>query len=128
MTTTCARMAVIQDIGEELNQHRHGISISNDTVRLGLMPNASVIILCQHKFEGEFLEVHDDITIPRVESANQEKSLIWELLISTNRKRSRGKGANKLSKDQRFLRLAVVNRKSNSWRMKIHFEYLPPSN
>lgn len=64
------------------------------------MLNALAINLGQHRPEGGCLEIYDDITVLGVGSANQEKSLVWELLISTSRKRSRGKGANKLNEDQ----------------------------
>lgn len=59
-------------------------------VGLGLMLNASVIILAQRRLEGGCLEIQDDIIVSRVKSANQKKSLVRELLINTNRKRSRG--------------------------------------
>ena len=36
-----------------------------------------------------------------------------------------GKEKIKSAKMSDFFDLAVVNSKSNSWRMKIHFEYLP---
>jgi len=50
--------------------------------------------------EHGLLEIHDDITVPRITGANQEESLIWELFICTNRERLRRKGTNQFGKNE----------------------------
>lgn len=102
--------------------------ISDYAIGLRLMMDASASILHQLRSKGGSTNIYDDITVPRIEGANQ-KTVSSEMRSSEpNGAESEGREQIKSAKPNDFFELAVVKSKSNSWRMKIHFDYFPPNN
>jgi len=64
------------------------------------MPNPSTIILGQRELKHGHLEIDDDIIVPWIKGANQEKGLIWKLFICTSKESLGGKGTNKFGKNK----------------------------
>ena len=61
--------------------------ISNYTIRLQLMTDASADILCQLIFDSRSLEIKDYITIPWIDDENQEKHVFWNVFLRTRHSR-----------------------------------------
>ena len=74
--------------------------IYDNMIRLQLMPNAASSIFFQLRLKSRGLEIHDDITVPWIEGANQEKSFIWNMILIIIRSRVGGDRTNKINKNK----------------------------
>ena len=96
VTATSATVKIIEDFlnflegqtSTENGIHSDTIEgIPDYTIRLRLMTDASAGILLQLRSESRILEINDDITVPRIKGANQEKRIVWYIFLTTRRRR-----------------------------------------
>jgi hypothetical protein len=85
MTTTCSRMAVIQGflsliIGE--TSSKNGVnpttikSVAEDNILTGLVTYATMVISKQSGLKILILEINNDISIPKVNKADQKEGFV----------------------------------------------------
>ena len=65
-----------------------------------MMADASTHILHQLRSEGRSLKIYDDITVPRIEGANDKKGVVWNAFLGTRWSIIRRKRANQIDKNQ----------------------------
>ena len=74
--------------------------IFNYAIRLRMMADASTSILHQLRSEGISLNIYNDITVPRIEGANEKKCVVQNVFLGSRQRRIRRERANQIDKNQ----------------------------
>ena len=108
VSTTGANVTIIQYFlsfleGQTSTEYRINLNaierIYDYTIMLRVMLDTMKGILCQLRSEFGSLEIYDDITIPQVKGANQEKCIIQNTVLGMRWSEVGREGTNQISKN-----------------------------